>query len=167
MDDETVDVLVETPKGSGVKFEWDPERHGLRLDRRLGSATVFPTDYGWIDGTRSSDGETLDALVLGDDPLFPGCWVRARPIGVFWMSDEKGPDAKVLTVPSTDPRWAAIAEIADLPAHVLDEIAHFFDVYKALEPDKGTDISDWQGRADAERAITEAQARYRPEGDDA
>ena len=78
------------------------------------------------------------------------------------MSDEKGPDAKVLTVPSTDPRWADIAELDDLAPHLLDEIAHFFDVYKALEPDKRTEISTWQGRAEAERAITEAQARYRP-----
>lgn len=78
------------------------------------------------------------------------------------MSDEKGPDAKVLTVPSTDPRWAGITDIDDLPPHLLDEIAHFFEVYKALEPDKGTEISEWPGRAEAERAIVEAQNRYEP-----
>ena len=161
-----IEVIIEIPKGSRNKYEADHDTGDLWLDRMLFTATMYPTDYGFFPGTLGEDGDPLDAMVLLDEPTFPGCHIRARLIGVFWMSDEKGPDAKVLTVPSTDPRWADIAEIEDLPSHVLDEIAHFFDVYKALEPDKGTDISDWQGRAEAERAITEAQARNRPGGDD-
>jgi inorganic pyrophosphatase len=159
-----IEVIIEIPKGSRNKYEADHDTGDLWLDRMLFTATMYPTDYGFFPRTLGEDGDPLDAMVLLDEPTFPGCHIRARPVGVFWMSDEKGPDAKVLTVPSTDPRWAEVAEIEDLPAHLLDEIAHFFEVYKALEPDKGTDISDWQSREEAERAITEAQARYKPEG---
>jgi inorganic pyrophosphatase len=161
-----VEVIIEIPKGSRNKYEADHDTGELWLDRMLFTATMYPTDYGFFPQTLGEDGDPLDAMVLLDDPTFPGCHIMARPVGVFWMADEKGPDAKVLTVPSTDPRWAEVNEIGDLPSHLLDEIAHFFEVYKALEPDKGTDISDWQGREDAERAITEAQARFRPGGDD-
>jgi inorganic pyrophosphatase len=160
-----IEVIIEIPKGSRNKYEADHGTGDIWLDRMLFTATMYPSDYGFFPRTLGEDGDPLDAMVLLDEPTFPGCHIRARPVGVFWMSDEKGPDAKVLTVPSTDPRWADVAEIGDLPSHLLDEIAHFFEVYKALEPDKGTDISDWQGREEAERAITEAQARYRPEGE--
>ncbi|MDQ3896055.1 MAG: inorganic diphosphatase [Actinomycetota bacterium] len=155
-----VEVVIEIPKGSRNKYEADHETGHVWLDRMLFTATMYPTDYGFFPCTLAEDGDPLDAMVLLDEPTFPGCHIRARPIGVFWMSDEKGPDAKVLTVPSTDPRWAEIADIDDLPNHLLDEIAHFFEVYKDLEPDKGTDISDWQGRVEAEQAITDAQARF-------
>ena len=158
-----VEVIIEIPKGSRNKYEADHGTGDLWLDRMLFTATMYPTDYGFFPRTLGEDGDPLDAMVLLDEPTFPGCHIRARPIGVFWMSDEKGPDAKVLTVPSTDPRWADIADIGDLPSHLLDEIAHFFEVYKALEPDKGTDISEWQGRPEAERTITEAKERYRPD----
>ena len=157
-----VEVVIEIPKGSRNKYEADDETGDVWLDRMLFTATMYPTDYGFFPHTLGEDGDPLDALVLLDEPTFPGCHIWARPIGVFWMSDEKGPDAKVLTVPLTDPRWAHVAEVDDLPPHLRDEIAHFFEVYKALEPDKKTDVSRWQGRADAERAITEAQERYRP-----
>ncbi|MFN2504567.1 MAG: inorganic diphosphatase [Acidimicrobiales bacterium] len=157
-----IEVVVEIPKGSRNKYEVDHESGAIWLDRMLFTATMYPTDYGFFPNTLAEDSDPLDAMVLLDEPTFPGCHINARPIGVFWMSDEKGPDAKVLTVPATDPRWAEIADIDDLPAHVLDEIAHFFEVYKALEPDKGTDISEWQGRAEAEKAVTDAKERYRP-----
>ncbi|MCA1691758.1 MAG: inorganic diphosphatase [Actinobacteria bacterium] len=157
-----IEVVVEIPKGSRNKYEVDHESGAIWLDRMLFTATMYPTDYGFFPNTLAEDSDPLDAMVLLDEPTFPGCHINARPIGVFWMSDEKGPDAKVLTVPATDPRWAEIADIDDLPAHVLDEIAHFFEVYKALEPDKGTDISEWQGRAEAEKAVTDAKDRYRP-----
>ena len=157
-----IEVVIEIPKGSRNKYEADHDTGEIWLDRMLFTATVYPTDYGFFPRTLGEDSDPLDAMVLLEEPTFPGCHNNARPIGVFWMSDEKGPDAKVLTVPATDPRWAGITDLADLPAHLLDEIAHFFNVYKELEPDKGTDISEWQGRAEAERAITEAQARYVP-----
>ena len=157
-----IEVVIEIPKGSRNKYEADQDTGVIWLDRMLFTATMYPTDYGFFPGTLAEDGDPLDALVLLEEPTFPGCHIRARPVGVFWMSDEKGPDAKVLTVPSTDPRWAEIAELDDLPTHLLNEIAHFFEVYKALEPDKGTETTDWQGRVEAERAIKEAQARYQP-----
>jgi inorganic pyrophosphatase len=159
-----LEVVIEIPKGSRNKYESDPETGAVWLDRMLFTATFYPTDYGFFPRTLGVDGDPLDALVLVDDPTFPGCHILTRPIGVFWMSDEKGPDAKVLTVPSTDPRWADTKDIEDLPSHLLDEIAHFFDVYKALEPGKGTEIRNWQGREEAEQAVRDAQERYRPEG---
>jgi inorganic pyrophosphatase len=157
-----VEVVVEIPKGSRNKYEIDHATGQPWLDRTLFTATMYPTDYGFFPHTLGEDGDPLDALVLLDEPTFPGCHVLARPVGVFWMSDEAGPDAKVLTVPCTDPRWQHVQDLGDLAPFVLDEIAHFFDVYKALEPGKGTEISDWQGRAEAERAVTEARERYVP-----
>ena len=159
-----LEVVIEIPKGSRNKYEVDHDSGAIWLDRMLFTATMYPTDYGFFPRTLGEDCDPLDAMVLLDEPTFPGCHINARPIGVFWMTDEKGPDAKVLTVPSTDPRWAAIDDIADLPPHLLDEIAHFFEVYKALEPGKGTEISQWQGRDEAERAIAEARARFVPTG---
>ena len=155
-----VEVVIEIPKGSRNKYEADHETGAVWLDRMLFTATMYPTDYGYFPQTLGEDGDPLDALVLLDEPTFPGCHIRARPIGVFWMADEQGPDAKVLTIPSTDPRWEDVRDIADLPSHLLDEIAHFFEVYKALEPGKRTEISNWQGRDEAERAIVEAQERF-------
>jgi inorganic pyrophosphatase len=159
-----VEVVIEIPKGSRNKYEADHHSGEVWLDRMLFTATMYPTDYGFFPRTLGEDGDPLDAMVLLEEPTFPGCHIRVRPIGVFWMSDEKGPDAKVLTVPATDPRWAEISDIGDLPPHLLDEIAHFFAVYKELEPDKGTELSDWQGRDEAERAIVDARERYEPNG---
>ncbi len=155
-----VEVVIEIPRGSRNKYEADHETGAVWLDRMLFTATVYPTDYGFFPQTLGEDGDPLDAMVLLDEPTFPGCHIRARPIGVFWMADEKGPDAKVLTVPATDPRWADVKDIEDLPSHMLDEIAHFFDVYKALEPGKLTEVSEWQGRDEAEQAVVDAQERY-------
>ena len=108
MGDDLIDVRVETPKGSRSKYEWDHDRAGLRLDRRLFSATVFPADYGYIAETKGADGEALDALVLSDDGTFPGCWVLARPIGVFWITypdegEDERREAKIVAVPDQDP----------------------------------------------------------------
>lgn len=157
-----IEVVIEIPKGSRNKYEVDHDTGDVWLDRMLFTAAVYPTDYGFFPGTLGEDDDPLDAMVLLEEPSFPGCHISARPIGVFCMADEKGPDAKILAVPASDPRWADITDVADLPAHVLDEIGHFFDVYKALEPGKSTETIAWQGRADAERLVSEAQDRYRP-----
>ncbi len=101
------DVVIEIPRGSRNKYEYDHERHVIRLDRRLFSATVYPSDYGFVPDTLAGDGDPLDVLVLLDDPTFPGCWIEVRAVGVFWMEDEKGPDAKILCVPSHDPNYDA------------------------------------------------------------
>jgi inorganic pyrophosphatase len=154
-----IEVVIEIPKGSRNKYEADHDTGDVWLDRMLFTATMYPTDYGFFPRTLGEDGDPLDALVLLEEPTFPGCHIRARPVGVFWMTDEKGPDAKVLTVPSTDPRWAQIAELDDLPAHLLNEIAHFFEVYKALEPGKGTTAMGWHNAAIADAVVHEARQR--------
>ena len=157
----TVDVVVEIPRGSRNKYEMDKERGVIRLDRRLFSATMYPADYGFIPETLGGDGDPLDALVLLDDPTFPGCWIAARPVGVFWMEDDKGPDAKILCVPAGDPRWDHVQDIGDVPEPLRAEIEHFFDVYKTLEPDKHADVRGYEGVVAAWQEIEEAVSRYR------
>ena len=154
-----VDVVIEIPQGSRNKYEMDHEIGRIRLDRMLFTSTVYPLDYGYIDNTLAEDGDPLDALVWLDDPTFPGCVVTVRPVAVFWMTDEKGPDAKVLTVPSADPRMGLIKDLADVPPYLTAEIGHFFDIYKQLEPGKSADVRGWMDRAEAERLIKEAQLR--------
>ena len=157
--------MVEIPKGSRNKYEMDHVSGALWLDRLLFTATMYPTDYGFIASTLAEDGDPLDALVLLDEPTFPGCHIHVRPIGVMRMLDEQGVDAKVLCVPSTDPRWEHVSDIGDVARYLLDEITHFFEVYKVLEPTKHTTPGDWEGSAAAEAVVQEAQARYGRAGD--
>lgn len=154
-----VDVLVEVPQGSRNKYEMDPKAGRIRLDRMLFTSTRYPLDYGFITDTLAEDGEPLDALVCLDEPTFPGCLVTVRPVAVFWMLDENGPDAKVLTVCAHDPRMADIRDLSDVPGYLTAEISHFFDIYKEIEPGKSSDVRGWQDRAAAERIIKEAQSR--------
>jgi inorganic pyrophosphatase len=161
---ETIEVFVEIPKGSRNKYEFDPERGLIRLDRRLFSATVYPADYGFIPDTLGEDGDPLDALVLNADPTFPGCLCTARPLAVFWMADEKGPDAKIICAPEPDPELEDAQDLGDLPAHVLAEMKHFFTVYKDLEPGKSSSTRDYEGRDAAWAEIRAAQARLRESG---
>ena len=154
-----VDVVIEIPQGSRNKYEMDHTTGRIRLDRMLFTSTVYPLDYGFIDNTLAEDGDPLDALVWLDDPTFPGCVVTVRPVAVFWMTDEKGPDAKVLTVPSADPRMGGVRNLADVPPYLTAEIGHFFDIYKELEPGKSADVRGWMDRTEAERVIKEAQLR--------
>jgi inorganic pyrophosphatase len=156
-----VEIVVETPQGSRNKYEMDHVSGRIRLDRMLFTSTCYPLDYGFIPDTMAEDGDPLDVMVMLDEPTFPGCLVMARPVGVFWMSDEHGPDAKILTVPARDPRHASVRDLADVPEHLLAEIGHFFDIYKELEPGKGTDVRGWQDRAAAELVIEGAFARAR------
>lgn len=156
-----IEVVVEIPKGSRNKYEIDHATGELWLDRHLFTATSYPADYGFIPGTLAGDGDPLDALVLLDEPTVPGCHIKARAIGVFWMRDEAGPDAKVLSVPARDDRWSHLSDLADLRPHLRSEIAHFFEVYKALEPAKSTEIGTWDGANVAATVITEALDRYR------
>jgi inorganic pyrophosphatase len=155
----SVDIVIEIPRGSRNKYEFDHEHHVLRLDRRLFSATVYPADYGFIPETLGEDGDPLDALVLLEESVFPGCWVSARPIGVFWMEDEKGPDAKIICVPLDDPRWNDVRDLDDMSEHLRREIHHFFDVYKTLEPGKSTSTTGFEGRDAALGEIAAARAR--------
>ena len=147
------DVVIEIPKGSRNKYEVDHASGRIRLDRTLFTATQYPADYGFIEGTLGQDGDPLDALVLLPEPTFPGCLVRVRAIGMFRMTDEKGPDDKVLCVPANDPRQAGLQDIGDLAEFELLEIKHFFEVYKDLEPGKSVEGANWVGRGDAETEI--------------
>jgi len=153
-------MIVEIPKGSRNKYEMDHDTHAIWLDRTLFTAMQYPADYGFFPGTLAEDGDPLDALVLLDEPTFPGCHVRVRAVAVFWMSDEKGPDAKVLCVPASDPRWDRVTDMGDVPDHLLDEIEHFFDYYKTIEPGKGSVTRGWEGAGAAEREIAAAKARF-------
>jgi inorganic pyrophosphatase len=155
-----IDVFVEIAKGSRNKYEYDPRVDRIRLDRMLFSSTAYPTDYGFVPDTLAEDGDPLDALVLLDEPTFPGCLVRARPIAVFWMRDEEGPDAKLLCVPATDPRHLHLQHLDDVPWYQITEIWHFFNIYKALEPDKMSETRGWEGRREAEAAVEDARRRY-------
>lgn len=154
-----IEVIVEIPKGSRNKYEMDHAVGRLRLDRMLFTATQYPTDYGYVPGTLAEDGEPLDAMVLLEQPTFPGCQVTVRPVGVFWMHDELGPDAKILTVPACDPRYDGLWELDHVPQYVRDEIAHFFNIYKQLEPGKESDVRGWQDRLAACEEITASFAR--------
>jgi len=154
-----VEVVIEVPRGSRNKYEMDHDRHVLHLDRRLFSATVYPADYGFIPDTLAEDGDPLDALVLLEDSVFPGCWVSARPVGIFWMEDENGPDAKIICVPLGDPRWDQVRDLDDMATHLRSEIHHFFDVYKALEPGKSTSTTGFEGREAALGEIAASRAR--------
>ncbi len=160
----TIDVVVEIPRGSRNKYEFDHELQVFRLDRRLFSATFYPADYGFIPDTLAEDGDLLDALVLLDEPTFPGCYIRTKPIGPFWMTEEKGPDAKAITVACGDPVWEQLNSIDDLPAHLTQEVAHFFDVYKDLEPDMGTDVRGFDGVETAWEEIARSFERAKATG---
>jgi inorganic pyrophosphatase len=153
------DVVVEIPKGQRNKYEVDHETGRIRLDRMLFTSTRYPSDYGFIEGTLADDGDPLDALVLLDEPTFPGCVILCRPIGMFRMIDEKGRDDKVLCVVATDPRVAHYADITDVAEFDLLEIQHFFEVYKALEPGKAVEGFNWVGRAEAEAEIESCRRR--------
>lgn len=156
---EYVTVMIEIPKGSRNKYEYDKERGALRFDRMLFSAVHYPSDYGFIVDTLAEDGDALDALVLVWEPTFPGCVIEARPVGLFNMWDEKGRDQKILCVPIYDPLWNHITRLKEVPPHLLKEIEHFFTVYKDLEQKK-TGVEGWEGRAEALRIIEEARQRY-------
>jgi inorganic pyrophosphatase len=152
-------VVVEIPRGSRNKYEVDHDSGEIFLDRRLFTATTYPADYGFVPDTLGEDGDPLDALVLLEDPTFPGCWVEARPVGMMSMQDEAGADAKILCVPPKEPRWRGVEDLGDLPRELLAEIEHFFEVYKALEPGKEAHTRGWEGCQAAWHEIEAARIR--------
>jgi inorganic pyrophosphatase len=153
------DVVIEIPKGQRNKYEMDHDSGRIRLDRMLFTSTRYPADYGFIENTLADDGDPLDALVLLEEPTFPGCLIRCRAIGMFRMRDEKGADDKVLCVACTDPRMAQFKEISDVSDFDLLEIQHFFEVYKALEPNKEVEIGSWVGLKEADAEIEACRQR--------
>jgi inorganic pyrophosphatase len=158
------DVTVEIPKGQRNKYEVDHETGRIRLDRMLFTATRYPADYGFIDDTLGEDGDPLDALVLLEEPTFPGCLVKCRAIGMFKMRDEAGGDDKVLCMPADDPRVKDIQDLEDISEFYRLEIQHFFETYKDLEPGKSVEGAHWVGRADAEAEIIASRKRLADKG---
>jgi inorganic pyrophosphatase len=153
------DVVIEIPKGQRNKYEVDHATGRIRLDRMLFTSTRYPSDYGFIEDTLGQDGDPLDALVLVEEPTFPGCLIRCRAIGMFRMTDENGPDDKVIAVPAGDPRLEHLQDLADIPAFDRLEIQHFFEVYKDLEPGKSVEGASWTDRAEAEKEIIRSRER--------
>lgn len=139
-----VNTIVEIPRGSTNKYEIDKETGCIRLDRVLYSPLFYPFDYGYIPETHYLDGDALDCLILLSHPTFPGCVIEAKPIGVLEMTDDKGPDEKILCVATSDPRYGYRDSINRVNPHTLKEVGHFFEVYKALEQ-KDVDVVGWHG----------------------
>ncbi len=158
MADEPLICLVEIPKGSRNKYEYDHDMDVIKLDRFLFSSMVYPTDYGFIPETLGQDGDPLDAMVLVSEPTFPGCVIDVKAIALFRMEDDKGIDDKVLCVPLTDPAWNTLETLDDVPGALRDEIAHFFSVYKDLEQKKVT-VDGWYSKEDAIAEIAESRER--------
>ena len=154
------DVTIEIPKGQRNKYVMDRTRGRIRLDRTLFTATSYPADYGFIEGTRVPDGDGLDAMVLVDEPTFPGCLIRCRPIALFRMVDEQGPANKGLCVPAADPRQEHLRDLSHLPEFERLEIQHFFSVYKEVEPGKRVQGGGWAGRSAAEAEVEASRRRF-------
>ena len=156
---ETVHMIVEIPRNSINKYEYDPELDVFRLDRALYSPVHYPGDYGFIPGTLGQDGDPLDVLALVEEPGFPGLLLPVRPVGVLEIVDQGEPDEKILAVASVNPRFDSIHALHQVFPHVLEDITQFFKVYKELEK-KRIDIRRWSGREEAWRLMRSARLRY-------
>jgi inorganic pyrophosphatase len=152
-------AVIEIPRGSRNKYEFDHETNALKLDRFLFSSVVYPTDYGFFPKTLSLDGDPLDAMVCVSEPTFPGCLIDVKPIALFRMEDDKGIDDKVLCVPYQDPGWNHMEVLEDIPSQLRDEIAHFFSIYKDLEQKKVT-VDGWYPREEALAEIEASRRRW-------
>jgi inorganic pyrophosphatase len=160
---DVIEVVVEIPRGSRNKYEWDPRAGVMRLDRVLSSAVFYNFDYGYTVGTISGDGDPTDVLLLVDEPTFPGCHVWARPIGGLAMRDEKGEDFKVLCVAIGDPHQAHVERLEQVRPHRLAEIENFFATYKLLE-DKTVDVLGWRDQEEARQVLVADRERSRTVG---
>jgi len=161
----TFDVLIEIPKGSRNKYEYDFQLKKVRYDRMIFSSMMYPADYGFIPNTLALDEDPLDVLVLVSEPTFPGIVMEVKPIGVFHMADEKGPDEKIICVPVSDPIWNSLNDLEDLNGHMIKEIEHFFKVYKDLEKKK-VDTGNFGDAKEAREIIQQCIDRYESyEGD--
>jgi len=156
---ETVYVIIEIPKRSRNKFEYDKVTGFIKLDRVLYSSLHYPGDYGFIPRTHYDDGDPLDILVMTNEPTFPGCVIEARPVGIFRMLDRGAKDDKILAVPATDPLSDSYQELEDIPPHFLEEVSHFFSVYKDLQH-IGVKTLEWEGRKAAHAEIERSMDLY-------
>jgi inorganic pyrophosphatase len=154
-------VVVEIPRGGRAKFEIEPETGTIWLDRVLSTSTRYPAEYGYVQHTIAGDGDPLDAVVLLEEATVPGCHIPARPIGVLEMTDEHGGDPKLLCVATGDPTMGDLCHAADVPHHVLEEIEHFFRVYKELEPRTHVETGGWRDAGAAAELVARCRASYR------
>lgn len=156
---DSFDVLIEIPKGSRNKYEYDFKLKKVRYDRMIFSSMMYPADYGFIPNTLAQDSDPLDVLVLVSEPTFPGIVMEVKPIGVFHMADEKGPDEKIICVPVSDPIWNRLNDLNELNGHMIKEIEHFFKVYKDLEKKK-VDVGGWGDASEAREIIKQCVERF-------
>lgn len=159
---EVVYAVVEIPKGSRNKYEYDKDLEAFALDRVLYSPLFYPAEYGIIPQTLYDDGDPMDILVLMDEPTFQGCVIESRPIGLLRMIDSGDQDDKILAVPVNDPHYSDVNDISDISSHIPKEIAHFFEAYKKLEGKK-TEIIGWEGADKALEAVNHSIELYRKE----
>ena len=157
---DTVNVIVEIPRDSKNKYEYDHENHVIKLDRHLLVSMGYPAEYGFIPDTLGGDGDPLDALVLTEYPTFPGCFIESKILGMCNMTDEHGEDAKLICVPSYDPQWKSATDIGDVPKPILDRIAHFFTVYKDLDEGKWMKVENYVGRVEAVAELEASISRF-------
>ncbi|QQK07471.1 inorganic diphosphatase [Miniphocaeibacter halophilus] len=155
-----VEAMIEIPKGSSNKYEFDHEKNVIKLDRCLFSPMFYPADYGFVPETLSEDGDPIDILVLMKNPTFPGCMIESRIIGMFKMADDKGNDEKLIAVPIHDPRYDEVYSLGDLSSHTEREFEHFFKEYKRLE-NKKVEIGGWYNVADAIKALEKSREAYK------
>jgi len=157
---DSLNVIVEIPKESRVKYELDKETGLIKFDRVLYSPMHYPANYGFVPQTLWEDGDPLDVLVIAYEALIPGSLVEARPIGILEMEDDGESDSKVLSVPISDPRFKNTKDISDLEEHLLNEIKHFFKVYKDLQ-EKEVKVGDWKDNKEAKEAVLKSIDLYK------
>lgn len=158
-----INAVIEIPKGSSIKYEIDAESGAIFVDRKLFTSMVYPCNYGFIPQTKEEDGDPVDVLVLGTDPVIPLSVIRAHPIGILLTEDEEGQDSKIVAVPipKLDPSFSAVTDIDILSSHIRDQIKHFFEHYKELEEGKYVRVTGWRDKETARSKISEAIQRYR------
>ena len=156
-------VIIEIPKGSNIKYEYDMESGFIIVDIKLFTAMYYPCNYGFIPNTLEKDGDPVDVLVLGETPLAPLSLIKVIPIGVLQTEDEEGHDSKIVAIPTSkiDASFSAISDIGDVPQHLKDQIKHFFEHYKELEKGKFVKISGWEGKESAVKKISDAINSYK------
>jgi len=157
---ELCNAYIECPMRSKIKYELDKESGFLQISRMLHSAVHYPSNYGFIPQTYCQDHDPLDILVLSQEPVVPGCVMKARPIGMLRMIDQNLEDIKIIAAHADDPMFSNYNDISQLPPHMLLEIRHFFEIYKELEKAELPVVEDFRGRIDAYRAIRESLALY-------
>lgn len=157
---EVINTVIEIPKGSRNKYEYDKDIEAFALDRILYSSVVYPADYGFIPQTIYDDGDPMDIMVLMEQPTFPGCVIASRPIGIMGMIDGGDKDYKILAVPVNDPRYKDVNDISDIPSHILDEISEFFKTYKNLE-EKKVEVLNWENVEIAKKEVIRSIELYK------